>query len=46
MFSKVYNTLRESDTLPSDHVSSERGCKQNVKKLKNIIEMAQRKLHY
>lgn len=40
MFSKVFNTLRESGTLPSARVSSERGRQQNVEEQKNI-EMVQ-----
>jgi hypothetical protein len=39
MFSKVFNTLCECGTLPSAHVSSERGCQQHVEEQENIREM-------
>jgi len=42
VFYKVFNTLRESGTLPSDHVSSERARKQNMEEQKNILDMVQR----
>jgi hypothetical protein len=42
VFSKVFNTLRESGTLPSVHTSSERGRQQSVEEQENIIEMVHR----
>jgi len=42
VFSKLFNTLRECDTLPSAHVSSERAHKQNMKEQENILYMVQR----
>ena len=42
VFSKVFTTLRECDTPPSAHVSSERACKQNMEEQENILVMVQR----
>ena len=42
LFSKVFNTLRGSDTLPSSHVLSEQARKQNMEVEENILVMVQR----
>jgi len=42
VFSKVFNTLRECGTLPSAHISSERGRKRNMEEQENIRYMVQR----
>jgi len=42
VFSKVFNTLRECDTLPSAHVSSERARQQRVEEQENVLEMVKR----
>ena len=42
VFYKVFNTLRESGTLPSAHVSSERARKQNTEEQENVLDMVQR----
>jgi hypothetical protein len=42
VFLKVFSTLRESCTLPSAHVSSERARQNHVKEQKHVLEMVQR----
>jgi hypothetical protein len=41
MFSKVFSTLCECDTLPSAHVSTECACQQHVEEQENILGMVQ-----
>ena len=42
MFYKVYNTLRECGTFPSDHVSCERARKRNMEEQENVLDVVQR----
>ena len=42
LFSKMFNTLRECDTLPRAHVSSESARQQRVQEEENILEMVKR----
>ena len=41
VFYKVFNTLRERDTLPSAHVSFKSARKQNMEEQENILNMVQ-----
>jgi len=42
VFGSVYNKPRESGTLPSSHISSERANEQNVDETENIPQSAKR----
>ena len=44
VFSKVSNTMRECDALPSALVSPERARQQHVQEQENILEMVQRSI--
>jgi hypothetical protein len=42
VFTRVFNTLLESRTLPSAHVSSERQGQQHVAEVENILQLVDR----
>jgi hypothetical protein len=42
VFTRVFNTLRKSGTLPSAHVSSERQGQQHVTEVENILQLVER----